>query len=101
MDDKRRSLELKRLSKLHDKFLESLEPNRGLSSIHVASGCIELGAWMLLRWDQEVRARGDFVYISDAHYKRSGLYIDYDSLLGFDYDDLVDALLGEVPPSSS
>lgn len=100
MDDKKRSLELKRLSKLHDKFLESLEPTRGLSSIHVASGCIELGAWMLLRWDQEVRTRGDFVYISDAHYKRSGLYIDYDSLLGFDYDDLVDALLGEVPPSS-
>ncbi len=101
MDDKSKSRELERLSKLHDTFLESLEPTRGLSAIHVASGCIELSAWMLLRWDQEIRTRGDFVYISDAHYKRSGLYIDYDSLLGFDYDDLIDALLGGVPPSSS
>ncbi|BEH13934.1 hypothetical protein [Marinobacter shengliensis] len=100
MDDKSKSRELERLSKLHDKFLESLEPTRGLKSIHVASGCIELDTWLLLRWGQEVRTRGDFVYISDAHYKRSGLYIDYDSLLGFDYDGLVDALLGEVPPSS-
>ncbi|WP_297796551.1 hypothetical protein [uncultured Marinobacter sp.] len=94
MDESDNSAELMRLSKLHDEFLRSLEPNRGLNAIHVASGCQELGWWLLERWDREITSRKDFVYISDAHYKRSGFYIDYDSLLGIDYDDLVDALFG-------
>ncbi|WP_421910459.1 hypothetical protein [Marinobacter sp.] len=88
---------LRRLSELQNQFLMSLKPNRGLNSIHVAPGSLGLGQWLLLRWDREVTGRKDFVYISDAHYKRSGFYIDYDSLLGVDYDDLVDALLGKKP----
>lgn len=95
MDEPNDSTKLKRLSELHDEFLRSLRPNRGLRSIHVASGCLEFGEWFLSRWDREVTSRQDFVYISDAHYKRSGFYVDYDSILGIDYDDLVEALIGQ------
>jgi hypothetical protein len=95
MDDPEEFLKLKRLMEKHDDFLRSLEPNRGLKFIHVHTGCVDLSAWLLRRLDSEVGVRGDFVYISDAHYKRSGMYVDYDSVMGFDYDSLIDSLLGE------
>ncbi len=87
--------ELHRLVQLHDEFLKSLTPSSGLKAIHIANGCVNLPEWALRRWDNEVKCQGDFVYVSDAHYKRSGLYVDYDSLLGRDYDDLLDGLLNE------
>ena|SRR5690554_1815782 len=93
MDDTKNLLRLKKLVEKHDEFLRSLKPNRRLSFIHVYVGCVELDDWLLRRLDKEVGRRGDFVYISDAHYKRSGLYIDYDSLMGFDYDRLIDSVL--------
>ena len=93
MDSPKTANELRRLAKLHDEFLRLLEPNSGLSSIHVFEACVDLSDWFLARWDKDVRARQDFVYVSDAHYKRSGFYVDYDSLRGLDYDDLIENLI--------
>ena len=93
MDSPKIARELRKLTKQHDEFLKSLEPNRGLRAIHVYESCVGLSDWTLRRWDAEVVAKGDFVYVSDAHYKRSGLYADYDSVKGLDYDDVLDCLI--------
>jgi hypothetical protein len=93
MDSPKTVRKLRELAELHHEFLCSLEPNNSLKAIHVSEGCIDLPKWLLICWDKEVLLKSDFIYVSDAHYKRSGFYVDYDSLLGLDYDDLIDRIL--------
>ena len=93
MDTPKTERMLRELAQLHHEFLLSLSPTNGLKAIHVSTACIDLPPWLAMRWDKEVLRKGDFVYVSDEHFKRSGFYIDYDSILSVDYDDLLDQLM--------
>ena len=81
------------LSSQMNEAIKQTHPTKPYRSINIPDFIPPLPEWFLSRLDKEVSTNKDFLLITDSHYSHGERYINYQSLEGVDYDELIDGML--------